>query len=99
MEKNKPSFKIIGKQSQAHCRFDDEYMIPRLVYTNKELFPDRSAVVHLKCDQSRKTGDAKFDFLGVEDGNWVRRTANYENKLVKSDWQYIYLTGLRNEYR
>lgn len=63
------------------------------------LFPDRSAVVHLKCDQSRKTGDAKFDFLGVEDGNWVRRTANYENKLVKPDWQYIYLTGLRNEYR
>ena len=63
------------------------------------LFPDRSAVVHLKCDQSRKTGDGRFDFLGVEDGNWVRRTASYENKLAKSEWQSIYLTGLRNEYR
>lgn len=63
------------------------------------LFPDRSAVVHLNCDQSRKTGDGKFDFLGFEDGNWVRRTTNYENKLVKSDWQSIYLTGLRDEYR
>ena len=63
------------------------------------LFPDSSAVVHLKCDQSRKTGDWKFYFLGVEEGNWVRRTANYENKLIKSDWQSIYLTGLRDEYR
>ena len=61
------------------------------------LFPHRSVVVHLKCDQSRKTGDGNFDFLGVEDNNWVRRTANYENKLVKSDWQSIYLTGLRDE--
>ena len=55
--------------------------------------------MHLKCDQSRKTSDGKFDFLGFEDDSWVRRTANYENKVVKSDWQSIYLTGLRDEYR
>lgn len=63
------------------------------------LFTNRSAVVHLKCDQSRKTSDGKFDFLGFEDDSWVRRTAKYENKVVKSDWQSIYLTGLRDEYR
>lgn len=48
------------------------------------LFPRWAAVVRLKCDQSRKAGDGEFVYTGSKDNNWVRRTANNENKIIKS---------------
>lgn len=48
------------------------------------LFPHSDAVVRLKCDQSGKVGDGEFVYRGFKDNNWVRRTANNENKIIKS---------------
>lgn len=67
----KTSFQAIGLQNERKFEFDNDYLTPMVVYTNKDSYPQWKAVVHLKCDPSKSENDGDLAFISFKDNEWT----------------------------